>query len=164
MNKVLKTIAVIELIGGLIGVVYVALLGRSLLDVAGGAVSLAVFATVSLVSLAVGVLLLRAKRWGLLLSRFVQLVQVPVISLTPILYHLGLGIFLALGSYTIAPETGKLSFSVFFQWGLGADYVLALASQLPEQYIAANAFALLMLIGLFHNVPAGPLSVREAAA
>lgn len=162
MSKALKAVGVFEIIGGVIGGAYSGLLARSFLAVPGGLVSLAILVTVSSGSLIAGILLLRSKRVGLLLSRAVQLVQVPVVSIVPVFYYLGLGGFLGVGSSATPLETGGFHLSAFFQWGLGADFMAALASELPEEYFAINVFAAVMLLILFTRAKALSHSAKSA--
>ena len=71
MSKAIKAVGIIEIIGGVIGISFAALAAKSFLSAPGGAVSLALFAGVSACSIVAGILLLRRKRAGVLLSRAV---------------------------------------------------------------------------------------------
>ncbi|MGH8076188.1 MAG: hypothetical protein ACREPE_02530 [Lysobacter sp.] len=150
MSKVLKAIGVYEVVGGLFGLIY-ALVISPLLDAPESVASLSFLAVVSTASLVAGVLLLRSKRAGLLLSRAVQIVQIPVVSVVPVVYYIGLGVFLSVGSAVTHSDSGGFDFSILFEWTIGANYMTALASQLPEQFLAVNAFATAMLVILLRH-------------
>ncbi len=108
-----------------------------------------------------GLLLLKAKQAGLLLSRFVQVIQLPVISFTPLLYYLGLGVFFGLGVYVPTIKGNSLSLALYTQWGLGADYMLIVASQLSEHYFALNLVALFLLLVLMQSSLGSPSSSEK---
>ncbi len=117
MNKRLKFIAWFEIASGIIGAVYVLLFGGALLQAPGGMWALLLFGAVALVSFFAGLLLLKTKQAGLLLSRFVQVIQLPVVSFTPLLYYLGLGLFFGFGVYVPTVKGNSLSLAFYTQVG-----------------------------------------------
>jgi hypothetical protein len=154
MNKTLRAVAWVQILGGVATAGYVVLL----LVVAGVAGPLAfvgpLLIVLGVLSAFAGALLLRAGRGGWLCSVLLQLIQLPALSLGTAMYRLGLGAFLALGFHL--PEIGERggNIAAHVQFGLGTEFMTSFGRALEEQYIAVNVVAFALVIALLRSRPA----------
>ena len=145
-----RVIAVIEVIGGLLGAVACAVSGKDTLEAGQGAV-LAWVALVSLGSLVAGRMLWARKGAGVWLSCAVQAVQLPALDFPPFAYYLGLGLSLALGIQHMRPNPDGLTWGMIGRVRYGVDSWIGLGTtpnSLEDLYVGVNLVALVLLVGL----------------
>ena len=147
----IKSVGIIELIGGVVTSIYAAYAMATLDATAATRLIFAILLLVSIASATAGTLLLRRHRLGVLLSAVLQVIQLPAFSVASTVYYLGLGLFMAFGLYLPQVSSSSLHLSLHWQFGLGTDFLVRLGEPAEEQYVAVNLVALALLALLWQS-------------
>jgi len=94
-----------------------------------------------------GILLSKSNLKGYYGSLLVQLIQLPVLIISPLFVHLGSGFFSSF-NLKFNPQNNKLDFSSYFDWNLGIPGLTKPLSDGHSTIIALNIISILLIIAL----------------
>jgi hypothetical protein len=147
ISPLVKTISIIEVIGGIIALLLLSVNFQSFL---GQTFTIGVFIysiLLSSLSIVFGLLLFKSKKIGVYGSIAIQIFQLPHFISKTILYYFGLGVFLSVGADmpTVA-DSLKLSFGAEIQFG--AHFMVALIEENNIPFFGINIISLSIILVL----------------
>lgn len=140
MNKnVIRAIAIVEMIGGIVGVATFFFLGIKVFSNILIASILSFFIALYILSFLAGLWLWKFSRRGIILSVIMQLLQIPIISFSSLYYKFFSGLNVSLGFFQ-----SKLS----FYFNLGSSWELNIPNTDEPSGFGLNIVAIIFLICL----------------